>query len=359
MAKNKSGLHISEQRLEEMMKVFGDIKKGPCINEVSHQYTYTINNNGLMVSVTVYFRGDKTITCVAQGSGEARKKSDEIVAYIKDNAQYKNVSSGTFTCECTNDRFNNLKNYLCQLNGVELTKDEDKGQNGHILQFNSNIGDKITLTFWKTKSKMLFQGYLMLLHVEVKSFISAYGYVKTELDESDESKKSANDLIVKNMIQQYMPKSYSNLDPLLKDYIYDSIVQVVGKNDLREYSAWTFPILKALEGRIKQILAYNNVRINDKKGFKVKVPGSKDYQTIFLYDGTDYSLDTSIINIKDVNTLKALTECYAYLCKNRNTTFHVSQVLNFTRKIGTQEEAETIIYESCKLIERSYTLIGK
>ena len=33
MAKNKSGLHITEERLEEMMKVFGDISKSPCINE--------------------------------------------------------------------------------------------------------------------------------------------------------------------------------------------------------------------------------------------------------------------------------------------------------------------------------------
>lgn len=358
MAKNKSGLHITEERLEEMMKVFGDISKSPCINETSNQYIYTINCNSIAVSVTVYFRKDKTITCVPQGSGESRKKSEEIVSYIKENADYNNVSSGTFTCECTKEKFENLKDYLCKLDGVNLQKDEDKGQNGHMLQFNSNIGDKITLTFWETKSKMLFQGYLMLLHVEVKSFMSAYGYVKTELEETDVNKKTQNESMVNNIIQRYMPQSYSKLDQLLQDYIYDSVAQVVLKNDLREYSAWTFPILKALEGRIKQVLAYNNIRINDKKGFKIKLDDNRDYN-IFSYNGTEYFIDSSIISINDVNTLNTLVECYSYLCRNRNTTFHVSQVLNFTRKISNKEEAEAIIYETCKLIEKSYTLIGK
>lgn len=37
----------------------------------------------------------------------------------------------------------------------------------------------------------------MLLHVEVKSFISAYEYVKTELDINDKAQKSKKELIVK------------------------------------------------------------------------------------------------------------------------------------------------------------------
>lgn len=67
-----------------------------------------------------------------------------------------------------------------------------------------------------------------------------------------------------------MPTSYDKLDSLFQDYIYDSIIQVVMRNELREYSAWAFPVLKALEGRTKQILDYNKIRINDKIGFKIR-----------------------------------------------------------------------------------------
>lgn len=359
MAK-KSGLHITEAELEAMMKRFGDVNKGQCINEAQNQYIYTINIGSLEAKVAVYFRSDNTISCVKQGSGESGEKSQEIVSYIKENANFNNVSSGTFTCKFTEEKFEKLKNYLCTLDGVTLKLDENKGVNGHLLKFISNIGDSITLTFWKTTGKMCFQGYLMLLHAEVKSFISAYEYVKTELFKVNEEQKSEKELMVQKMIQQLMPVSYNKLDALFQDYIHDSIMQIVMRNQLREYSAWTFPILKALEGRIKQILGYNNVRIKDSIGFKIKVNReSQDYEKIFLYENGKHVVNTGIVSIQDGNTLNVLSDCYTYICQNRNPLFHVKYTISGTRKVTTPEDAENIIYEACKMIEQSYILIRR
>lgn len=359
MAKNK-GLHITKEELESMIETYGEIIGIKCVNTVNQQYNYEVMVKSIKVLIAVYFRSDNTISCVAQGSGESKNLSQEIVNYIKDNANYKNIASGTFTCEMTKDKFKKLIEYLVSLDGVKITYNEDKGINGQVIKLISNIGDKVTLTFWESKGKMLFQGYLMVLHVEVKSFISAFGYVKTELDKVIEEEKSQNEIKVNAIINKLMPVSYNNLEKLLQDFIYDSIVQIIQRTELRgDYSAWTFPVLKALEGRTKQILLFNGIRINDKIGFKVKPIGSKDYQNIFLYNPPKHEVDTSIISITDGNTLNALSKCYSYLSKNRNPTFHVSQVLNFTRKVEKPEEAENIIYETCKLIEDSYILIGK
>jgi hypothetical protein len=195
----------------------------------------------------------------------------------------------------------------------------------------------------------------------VKSFISVFEYVKTELDYIKEEEKTKKQAKVNEIINKTMPSSYTKLDPLLQDLIYDSTVQVVERNELRDYSAWTFPILKALEGRTKQILSFNNIRVSDKIGYKMKPQGSTEYKNIFTYDGNSksHSIDTSIVSIQDVNTLNALSKCYSYLCENRNTTFHVSQILNFTRKVEKPEEAENIFFNACKIIEDSYALLGK
>lgn len=361
MAKNR-GLHISKDRLHTLIQQNGTIRKSDCVNEVNQQFKYEIEMKGCSVELSIYFRKDNTISCVAQGSGKCGELSKELVSYIKENADFNNISSGTFTCELPKDKFKMLIDYLASLEGVKIISNEEKGNNGQIVQFISDIGDKITLTFWETKSKMLFQGYLMLLHVEVKSFISAYSYVKTEFDNIEEEKKSEKAKKVDEIINKIMPCSYNKLEPLLQDLIHDSVVQLVARNELRDYSAWAFPVLKALEGRTKQILLFEGVRVNDKIGFKFNVsndPVNKEYKNIFLHNRTNHLVDTSIIPITDGNTLNALSDCYSYLCKQRNPNFHVSQVLRFTRKLEKTEDAENIIYDVCKIIEKSYVLLGK
>lgn len=357
MAKNR-GLHITKEELESMIETYGEIMESKPVGN-GNQYNYKVTVNGIEVLIAVYFRNDNTVSCVAQGSGESKNLSQEIVNYIKDNVDYKNVASGTFTCEMTKDKFEVLIKYLTSLDGVKITYNEHKGINGQVVKLISNIGDKITLTFWESKGKMLFQGYLMVLHVEVKSFISAFGYVKTELDKVEAEQKSQNEIKVTELINKLMPNSYNNLNELLQDFIYDSIIQIIQRNTLRDYSAWTFPVLKALEGRTKQVLAFNGIRIVDKRGFKVRHPENNEYVPIFSKKDSKYQVDTSIVSILDGNTLDTLSECYSYLCKHRNSTFHVSCVLNFTRRVETPEEAEGIVYETCKIIEESYNLLGK
>lgn len=361
MTKKKSGLHISEQELETMLKSFGDIEKGSCINEAQHMYIYTINTGDLIVKVAVYFRSsDNTITCTKQGSGESGEKSQEIVKYINDNAKFKNVSSGEFTCKFTKEKFASLKKYLSSLEGVTLNGEKEDKDNGHMLKFISNIGDSITLTFWETTGTMCFQGYLMLLHIEVKSFINTYEYVKTDLIKVDSEQKSKKELMVQEKIQQLMPVSYNKLNVVLQDYIHDSIIQIIMRNELKEYSAWTFPVLKALEGITKQILGYNGIRINDNIGFKIRVQRNPDkYEYIFTKQDGKQIVNKGIVSIQDVNTLNALSDCYTYLCQNRNPLFHMKQASAATRRLTTPDDAEVIIYEACKIIEQSYILINK
>lgn len=49
-----------------------------------------------------------------------------------------------------------------------------------------------------------------------------------------------------------------------------------------------------------------------------------------------------------------------FICKNRNTLFHIKKtIVGKIRTLDTPEEAESIIYDACEIIEKSYTLIKK
>jgi len=364
MAKNK-GLHISKVDLFANIEAFTGlvntevIKSEKCLNQVNNQCRYEIIKNEVTFNIDVYYKKDKTINPTAAGSGKEGQLSKELVEFIISNSAFKNVASGNFTCDLSEEAFNLLKEYLDDLQGVSIEKDENKGANGHVLQYVSEIGDKITLTYYTTTHNLRFQGYLMKLHVEVKCFLNAYTYVRTEVQTIQANKIATNETKILNVINTELRNSYDKLDPLLQDLLYDAITQIVIRPSARDYSVWTFPALKALEGRIKQMFSFEGIRINDKIGFAVKDIRTNTKRPMFNFVGAKHVINTSIVSISDGNTLSELSDCYTYWNKNRNELFHAKQVLGMTRQIGTPEEAENIIYEVCKLVEKSYIKVGR
>lgn len=358
MAKKK-GLHISKEQLEEIISMYGDIKGIERINEENGLYRYAIENMDGAFNMNVFFRKDNTITCNVQGSEREKCIGNKLVDLIYEKENIKDIRSGTFSCKISKENMESLIAYLKDLEGVNLVKDEDKGVNGHIYKFLDEIGDSITLTYYNN-CKMLFQGYLMQLHTEVKCYLSIYEYVKTEVDKQTAEEISGRESKVTSLIKKYLPNSYNNLNEYLKDQLYDSLNLIVIHNEMRDYSSWTFHGLKALEGRVKEIFAFEGININDKRGFKKIISSSKSVP-LFSYDeaAKKHILNSKAVNIKDANTISVLCDAYNYLNKNRSEIFHTKQVMAGTRRIDTPEEAEAIVFEVCKIIENSYNKLGR
>lgn len=353
MAKKK-GLHITKEQLEEIISMNGDILGVECINKGNGQYRYTIESSEGTFNMNVFFRKDNTITCNVQGTDREKCIGSKLVDLIYEKENVKDIQSGTFTCKISKENMESLIGYLKSLAGVKLIKDEDKGVNGHIYKFLDEIGDSITLTYYNN-SKMRFQGYLMQLHTEVKCYLSVYEYVKTEVDKQTTEEMSGRESKVTSLIRKYLPNSYDNLNEYLKDQLYDSLNLIVIHNEMRDYSSWTFHGLKALEGRIKQIFAAEGILIDDKIGFRKK-NASKKLVPMFSFDEVShrYIINSGVVNITDIDTVSVLCEAYTYLNKNRSEIFHTKQVMSGTRQIETPEEAESIIFEVCRIIENSY-----
>lgn len=358
MAKKK-GLHISKERLEEIINMYGAIREIACINNANGQFRYTIENADGIFKMNVFFRKDNTITCNVQGTDEEKSIGSKLVDIIYESEQEKNIRSGTFTCKISKDNLEGLIEYLKEKEGVSLIRDEEKGDNGHVYKFLDEVGDSITLTYYNNAT-MLFQGYLMQLHTEVKCYLNSYEYVKTEIDMQTGNEIDERENNVQLLIKKYLPNSYDKLNDYLKDQLYDSLNLVVIHNEMRDYSSWTFQGLKALEGRIKEIFAFEGIAIDDKRGFRKKISSNR-LVPIFNFNEVSkkHSLNSRVVNISDADTVSVLGEAYTFLNKHRSELFHTKQVMAGTRQIDTPEEAEAIIFEICKIIEDSYNKLGR
>lgn len=366
MAKNK-GLHLSKTMVEDIMEEFGNIVNQEQKNPSNNRIRYYIEKEGKAFYIDIFFRKDCTLTVFPMPSGDNKELSEELVHIIKSNDNYQGVTSGTFTCSCDFKRFLALKNYLSQLEGVTKIKDEDKGPNGHVIQFISEIGDKITLTFYQSTGKILYQGHLMNLYLEVKSFMSPLaGNIETEIIDARGIVKKDKNKEIDKYINTYVPTAYNGFNDTIQGFIRDTFRMIITNDEFSEYSSWTFPILKVLEYRIKQMLGFKEIYLDDKKGFQYRnleyrknMNPKHKWKYIFLKKDIHYTLDRKLSGKFSQDEADCLLECYNFFNRNRHTLFHTKQEILGTRVLKTKEEAKMIIFDTCNLLENSCIKWGK
>ncbi|MDR0272478.1 MAG: RNase LS family HEPN domain-containing protein [Clostridiales bacterium] len=354
MVKNK-GFFISEQDFLQLLNEFAQQKDNSYnpinliakeLNPANRQTRFTLKINSHTISLDAYFRSDNTITVFSINSEPSKSFTDEFTDYIKDHVKFMNVDKGSFICEdIEKEVFNEMKAYLLGLEGVKAVRDEDLDLNGWIFQLISQVGDKVTLTYYESTKKLCFNGLLMNLHIEIKAFLSGYNaYAETtrQVGDADDDNK------INALINLYLKNSYKNLHSLLQDFLYDALKYTIVRVTFKDYGTWAFPALKALEGRIKQMFHFGGVTI-DRNGFK----------DMFDKPGHQYELNSIYTAQVGNNIADRINKCYTYYNKNRHALFHTDQLMSATRRLATQDEAENIIIETCKLIEVSYNDLGR
>lgn len=355
MAKNK-GLHINKEDLKEAIIEFcggnSCIKKEELKNEVNQHHRMYLEKDEEEFYIDVFYNKANTIT-VKEHNGDIL--SNQLCQFIKDGVEYKDVPKGQFSCDIDEDKFELLVEYLEQLEGVTLNERVDRGDNGYQVVFTSDIGDHISLTFYKTQSRMSFQGCFIKLYTEVKCFVGTFTHISSI---TKSSKQIAKEKQIEQLLEKHLPDSISLISDMQKDLIYDSIAQIVCKPITKDYSIWTFSALKALEARIKHIFNNNGITIHDERGFTLKNGSQKI--PMFNFDKTSnlYSVNVGIISITDANTLGELAKLYNYFKQNRDGLFHTRQV-GATRVLANEADAENIIFKTCTLINDSYKILEK
>lgn len=330
------------------------------INEGTGQTRYILDVNGEIVKIDFFFRkSDGTTTIQPIGNNESKEVGIKIADYIVEANGCCSIKKGVVTLEkVSQNQFDGLKNYLASIDGIKvLVENNEVNGCAQLWQIKNQIGDKITLTYHKKSGKLVCQGYMFKLFLEVTSFLTGLG-LKFEREVKNKVINNSNK--VELLVKQSLPNAYDKLDRVLIDFLYDSFSQVDSGIECKDYSNWTFSALKGLEAFIKQILLKNSIRINDVSGFTIiKINnGEREYKPIFVKCGRGHEVDTDLITIDQRNKI-ALEETYGFYYANRHRLFHTKQSLQAAAaaKISSKVEAEQIIYKVCEMFDRHYDLI--
>lgn len=138
-----------------------------------------------------------------------------------------------------------------------------------------------------------------------------------------------------NLIENGLPKMYPiNIKRLLKQCIINLNYYV----ECEDYSQYTFPALKALEGHIKYLINIAGGTVG--RNF-----------TCFGLNNNNYYITETFPN---TSKNQCIEKCYNYYVSQRNSLFHFGDVLNSnfdnTRCINTKEDANEIIQKCIDLI---------
>ena len=240
--------------------------------------------------------------------------------------------------------------YLSGLCDGNVEKYEEEGHDRYV--FVSDIGDKLTLHVY-SNHRIMVQGKPLYLYNEFLSYVSYSPKV-----EMNDIIKVTNEFVdtntdvdeARNKMSKMMPVAYAGtVDPVIWKLFSPSVTLCDDKKELEDYSCFTFPSLRALEGYLKYLLAEKNIVIDEAHNFgTVFNKGSNGRATV---------IQKHVKDIADSDYVEALEDVYNYFKENRHVIFHVNQILIDTKVIENKQEAISIINDVAALIERTYKKI--
>lgn len=349
------GLHLKRSMLPQWIKEFAEKKFTTfTCSEIElvggNQYRCTIVGDDKELLVDFYFNKDDKTT-IQPKVGQNQDISLELATYILGQLEYKHsdIKSRSYSVHpLPKDEFGLIIEYLEEeLKGVKKIYESRNDTNRYSLyQFKSEIGDKITLTYFDNK-RLQIQGKPFFLYQEVTCLLSAYFPFEDVIkNQSEFFSVEISPTEVRDEMKEMLPSAYNYLNEELKKVLSASLALQKIDIELEDYSSFVFPALKTLEGYLKQIFAG--------KGILIKKDGFGKH---FGYNGVLNKHELLHDPKKEIGcslTIEVIETLYNYVYKHRHTIFHAEAIVSATRIIETKQVAEQIIERVISLIETTY-----
>lgn len=350
MGKAKS-LYITRD-IDKLTQLLDDTAKsiwsnviGKGIKEVGQQKRYTFEVDGELSLLDIYQRGDGQTTL--RPTGANIENATKLKAAVELRGYRATAEQKQYTMFVGEDWVEKTVQYLSGLCEGNVEKYEEEGHDRYV--FVSDIGDKLTLHTY-SNHRIMVQGKPLYLYNEFLSYVSYSPKV-----EVNDIIKATNEFIdtntdvdeARNKMSEMMPVAYAgSVDPVIWKLFSPSVTLSNIEKDMEDYSCFTFPALRALEGYLKYLLAEKNIVIDE----------AHNFGTVFNKDSNDKAIVISkyVTDIADTDYVEALEEIYNYFKTNRHVIFHVDQILITTKVIENKQEATSIINDVAALIERTY-----
>ena len=315
------------------------------IKDVGQQKRYTFDVDGKVSLLDIYQRGDGQTTL--RPTGANIENAARLKAAVELRGYRATVKQKQYTMFVGEDWVEKTVQYLSSLCGENVEKYEEKEHDRYV--FVSDIGDKLTLHTY-SNHKIMVQGKPLYLYNEFLSYVSYSPKV-----EVNDIIKATNEFIdantdvdeARNKMSEMMPVAYTgSVDPVIWKLFSPSVTLSGIEKEMEDYSCFTFPALRALEGYLKYLLAEKNIVIDE----------THNFGTVFTKGANDKAIVVPryVTAIADTDYVEALEEIYNYFKANRHVIFHVDQILITTKIIENKQEAVSIINDVAAIIERTY-----
>lgn len=219
---------------------------------------------------------------------------------------------------------------------------EELNEEAHckVFSLTGELGDKIRVKKFNNKS-VQFQGRYLSIAILINDFLCNVLSIQDLLTKQIET---FNIPVTKEQVSAELldriPVSHDSIHEQIRKQLACSLALSKIEIELEDYSAISFPALRALEGYLFEVLSRNFKPENSSKmgEYFEKRP-----------DGT-YGLTALHVKVCGEVTATVAGECYTYWHAERHGTFHMSTVLAATRTISL-ENARSICNRVYELIE--------
>lgn len=243
-----------------------------------------------------------------------------------------------FTIRLEDKEFGNLVDFLKS----ESVVVEELNEEAHCRVFSATgaRGDKVRIKKYRNMS-VQFQGRYLHTAILINDFLCNVLSIQDLLTQQISTFRIP-------VTQQQVSAELLGVIPLSHGFIHEQVRKQLACSlalskveiELEDYSAISFPALRALEGFLFQVLSRN---------FKPE-RSSKVGEYFERKSNGSYALTGQHAAECDVITAEVAGECYTYWHAQRHGTFHMSAALEATRTISI-EDARDICGRVCGLIE--------
>jgi ribonuclease HI len=218
--------------------------------------------------------------------------------------------------------------------------------------------NKLTVTFFKTKDKIIIQGKQSILFQEFASYILNF-VTNIEPIFQNIYKININKDVVIEELNKYFPSFPNKYPDIIKKWLKQAIINLgYNVSNCEDYTQYTVPALKALDSHIEFLFINNGIAFREKYMEQKKEKGN--IGRFYMFDKIDngkYKLSKAFSDeIKDKIVIENLEKCYNYYNKHRHTLFHTGFILGETttaRILEKKKDADEIIKECLNLIKET------
>ena len=274
--------------------------------------------------------------------GANQSLSQSIAEQLVNACQIKELKFNSFYIKSIRDEdFDVMLSFLNEgISTIEYDKVEQNGK--RIVKIKGRQGDVITITKHSNNSFQV-QGKPILLFSKVIEILSELMPFKEVIEQQlayYETHLTTSDIL--GELENKLPSTHELIEDKIKAILTPSLALSKLDIELEDYSSFAFPVLRALEGVLKQCFNNNKITIT-KDGFGEFI--SKNGNNYILTDNCKKVISNITIRSKICNL-------YKYYNIHRHSLFHVDGLIPTTRII-TKQESDVIIKKTLELIDDS------